>query len=119
MFTHSHVHTFTVEPNENKKQTPNGQLSPSYEREQLETATKRVKTKHRKKHTHPTNNSGQMKIHQMGMSTGNNIGVKTRAMAQRVDNEANPEQVQKATDQTITPTIELHKTKEDTIKEFV
>ena len=94
-------------------------MSPSYEREQLETATKRVKTRHRKNHTHPTNNSGQMKIRQQGMSTENNIGVQTRAMAQRVDNEANPEQVQKATDQATTPTIELHKTKEDTIKEFV
>ena len=54
-----------------------------------------------------------------GMSTENNIGVKTRAMAQRVDNEANPEQVQKTMDQATTPTIELHRTKEDTIKEFV
>ena len=49
------------------------------------------------------------------MSTENNIGVQTRAVAQRVDNEANPEQVQKAT----TPKVELHRTKEDTIKEFV
>ena len=30
------------------------------------------------------------------MSTENNIGVQTRAMAQRVDNKENPEQVQKA-----------------------
>ena len=40
-------------------------------------------------------------------------------MAQRVDNEANPEQGQKRTDQATAPTIELHRTKEDTIKEFV
>ena len=53
------------------------------------------------------------------MSTENNIGVQTRAMAQWVDNEANPEQVQKATNQATTPTVELHRTKEDTIKEFV
>ena len=53
------------------------------------------------------------------MSTENNIRVMTRAMAQRVDNDANPEQVQKTTDQATTPTVELHKTKEDTIKEFV
>ena len=53
------------------------------------------------------------------MSTENNIGVQTRAMAQRVDNKANPEQGQKRTDQATTPTIELHRTKEDTIKEFV
>ena len=56
---------------------------------------------------------------QKGMSTENNIGVQTRAMAQWVDNEANPEQVQKRTDKATTPTIELHRTKEDTIKEFV
>ena len=49
------------------------------------------------------------------MSTENNIGVQTRAMAQWVDNEANPEQVQKTT----TPMVELHRTKEDNIKEFV
>ena len=53
------------------------------------------------------------------MSTENNIGVQTRAMAQRVDNEVNPEQLQKAMDQATTPTIELHRTKEDAIKEFV
>ena len=53
------------------------------------------------------------------MSTENNIGVQTRAMAQWVDNEENPGQVQKATDQTTTPTVEPHKTKEDIIKEFI
>ena len=53
------------------------------------------------------------------MSTENNIGVQTRAMAQWVDNEANPEQLQKAMDQAMNPTIELHRTKEDAIKEFV
>ena len=56
---------------------------------------------------------------QKGMSTENNIGVQTRAMAQWVDNEANPEQGQKRMDQATTPTIELHRTKENTIKEFV
>ena len=45
------------------------------------------------------------------MSTENNIGVQTRAMAQRVDNEANPEQMQGAMDQATTPTVELHRTK--------
>ena len=53
------------------------------------------------------------------MSTENNIGVQTRAMAQWVDNEENPGQVQKTMDQTTTPTVEPHRTKEDTIKEFV
>ena len=94
-------------------------MSPSYEREQLETATKRVKTDAEKKHIHPTNKSELMKVRKKGMSTENNIGVQTRAMAQRVDNEENPEQVQKAMDQARTPTVELHRTKEDTIKEFV
>ena len=56
---------------------------------------------------------------QKGMSTENNIGVQTRAMAQRVDNEAKKEQGQKRTDQATTPTVQLHRTKEDTIKEFV
>ena len=97
----------------------NKQLSPSYEREQLETATKRVKTIHRKNDTHPKDNSRQTKIRQKGMSTENNIGVQTRAMAQWVDNESHPEQVQKTTDQATTPTIELYRTKEDTIKEFI
>ena len=56
---------------------------------------------------------------QKGMSTENNIGVQTRAMAQWVDNEANREQGQKRTDQATTPTIEPHRTKEDIIKEFI
>ena len=46
------------------------------------------------------------------MSTENNTGVQTRAMAQRVDNEANMEQA-------MNPTVELHRTNEDAIKEFV
>ena len=70
-----HVHTFTAEPSENRKQTLNGQLSPSYERDQLETATKKVKTRHKKNHTHPTNNSGQTKYAKKGMSIESNIGV--------------------------------------------
>ena len=49
----------------------------------------------------------------------NNIEAQTRAMAQWVDNKANLEQGQKRTDQAAAPTIELHRTKEDTIKEFV
>ena len=53
------------------------------------------------------------------MSTENNTGVQTRAMAQRVDNEANPEQLQTAVDPAMKSTVELHRTKEDTIKEFV
>ena len=56
---------------------------------------------------------------QKGMSTENNTGVQTRAMAQRVDNKANLEQPQRAADPTMNPTVELHKTKEEAIEEFV
>ena len=35
---------FTAEPNEKRKKTLNRQLFPSYEREQMETTTKIVKT---------------------------------------------------------------------------
>ena len=53
------------------------------------------------------------------MSTENNTGVQTRAMAQWVDNEANPEQLQRAVDPAMNPTVELHRTKEEAIEEFV
>ena len=53
------------------------------------------------------------------MSTENNTGVQTRAMAQQVDNKANSEQLQRAMDIVLNPTVELHRTKEDTIEEFV
>ena len=53
------------------------------------------------------------------MSTENNTGVQTRAMAQRVDNEANLEQLQRAADPAMNPTVELHRTKEEAIEEFV
>ena len=48
-----------------------------------------------------------------------NTGVQARAMAQQVDNKANPEQLQRAVDPAMNPTVELHRTKEDAIKEFV
>ena len=86
----------------------------------METATKRVETKrHTKNDTHSKRQQWTVEDTQKGMSTENNIGVQTRAMAQWVDNEANPEQGQRRRDQAATPTIELHRTKEDTIKEFV
>ena len=53
------------------------------------------------------------------MSTENNTGVQTRAMAQRVDNEANLEQLQRAADPAMNPTVELHRTKEEAIEEFI
>ena len=49
----------------------------------------------------------------------NNTGVQTRAMAQCIDNEADPEQLQGAPNPDMNPTVELHRTKEDAIKEFV
>ena len=53
------------------------------------------------------------------MSTENNTGIQTRAMAQWVDNKANPEQLQRAADLAMNPTVELHRTKEEAIEEFV
>ena len=53
------------------------------------------------------------------MSTENNTGVQTKAMAQWVDNEVNPEQLKRAADPAMNPTVEQHRTKEDAIEEFV
>ena len=53
------------------------------------------------------------------MSTESNTGVQTRAMAQWVDNKANPEQLHRAMDPAMNPTVELHRIKEDAIEEFV
>ena len=55
------------------------------------------------------------------MSTDNNTGIQMRAMAetQCVENEANPEQLQGAPNPAMNPAVELHKTKEEAIKEFV
>ena len=53
------------------------------------------------------------------MSTDNNTGIQTRAMAQCIENEANPEQLQGVPNPAMNPTVELHKTKEEAIKEFV
>ena len=52
------------------------------------------------------------------MSTDNNTGVQTRAMAeaQCIENEANPEQVQGSPNPAMNPTVDLHKTKEEAIK---
>ena len=40
-------------------------------------------------------------------------------MAQQVDNKTNPEQLQQAMDPAMNHTVELHRTKEDAIEEFV
>ena len=85
----------------------------------MKTATKGVKTETEIYTYTPQTGAEKRKYAKRGMSTENNIGFQTRAMAQWVDNEANPEQVQRAMDQATTPTVELHRTKEDTIKEFV
>ena len=53
------------------------------------------------------------------MSTDNNTGIQMRAMAQDIENEANPAQLQGAPNTVMNPTVELHKTKEEAINEFV
>ena len=56
-----------------------------------------------------------------GMPTENNTGVQTRAMAeaQCIENKANPDQLQDAPNPAMNPTVDLHRTKEEAIKEFV
>ena len=61
------------------------------------------------------------------MSTDNNTGIQTRAMteAQHIEGETNreltnnPEQTQGAQNPAMNPTVDLHKTKEEAIKEFI
>ena len=53
------------------------------------------------------------------MSTDNNTGVQMRAMAQRIENEADIEQLQGPPNPDMNPTVELNKTKEEAIKEIV
>ena len=53
------------------------------------------------------------------MSTDNNTGIQTRAMAQRIENEADTEHLQGLPSPGMNPTVELHKTKDEAIKEFV
>ena len=45
------------------------------------------------------------------MSIDNNTGIRTRAMAQCIDNEAEAEQLQGAPNADMNPTVELHRTK--------
>ena len=53
------------------------------------------------------------------MSTDNNTGIQMRAMAKCIENEANPGQLQGTPNPVMNHTVELHKTKEEAIKEFV
>ena len=53
------------------------------------------------------------------MSTDNNTGIQTRAMAQCIENEADTEHLQGLPSPGMNPTVELHKTKDEAIKEFV
>ena len=53
------------------------------------------------------------------MSADNNAGIQTRAMAQHIENEANPEQLPDTANQAMNPTVELHRTKEEAIEKFV
>ena len=54
-----------------------------------------------------------------GMSTDNKSGIQTRAMAQCMEKKADTEQSQGLPNPGMNPTVELHKTKEEAIKEFV
>ena len=53
------------------------------------------------------------------MSTDNNTGIQTRAMAQRTENDTDAEQLQRPPSPDMNPTVELHRSKEEAIKEFV
>ena len=53
------------------------------------------------------------------MSTDNNTGIQTRAMAQSTENDTDAEQLQGPPNPETNPTVELHRTKEEAIKEFV
>ena len=55
------------------------------------------------------------------MPTENNTGIQTRAMVevQCIENEANPDQLQDTPNPAMNPTVQLHRTKEEAIKEFV
>ena len=53
------------------------------------------------------------------MSADNNAGIQMRAMTQRIENEANPEKLPGTANQAMNPTVELYRTKEETIEEFV
>ena len=80
---------------------------------------RQFRTRHRKRQLYTVHERESIRDHaQKRMSTENNTGVKTRAMAQRVDKEANPEQLQRAADPAMNPTVELHRTKEEAIEEF-
>ena len=62
-----------------------------------------------------------------GMSTDNGTGIQTRAMAEAwcVEGDANreltnnPEQIQATPNPAMNPTVDLHRTKEEAIKELV
>ena len=118
------IHTFTAELNQKQKIKffqKEGQLSPSSERENSSRQQLReFTTRHRKKKLYTVHEREQ--TYKNTLIKGcqeNNMGVQTRAMAQRVDNETNPEQLQRAMDPAMNPTVELHRTKEDAIEEFV
>ena len=54
-----------------------------------------------------------------GMLTDNNTGVQMRAMAQCTEHDTDAEQLQGPPNPEMNPTVELHRTKEEAIKEFV
>ena len=53
------------------------------------------------------------------MSTDNNTVIQTRSMVHRIENEAYLKQLLDAPNPAMNPTVELQKTKEEAIKEFI
>ena len=53
-------------------------------------------------------------IHQQTVMSTNNTGIQTRAMAQRIENG-----LHEPPNQDMNPVVELHKTKDESIKEFM
>ena len=91
------------------------------DRQSIETQQRTVQTLRkieRKTEIQEDNRKRKRKL-QTGMSTDSNTGIQTRAVAQHIDNETNAEQLQGAPNPDMNPGVELHKTKEDAIKEFV
>ena len=75
----------------------------------------------------PSSKDRGYKTPKQGMSTDNNTGIQTRAMveAQCIEGETNrdpinnPEQAQDTHNPAMNPTVDLHRTREEAIKEFV
>ena len=78
-----------------------------------------LRPKHKKNDTHPRDNSKQTKIRQKGDVNREQHRSSDKSHGTTGRQRRKPRTSAKTTDQATTPTVELHKTKEDTIKEFV